>query len=143
MKQQMNIAVVKRIHNLKNKLSALPDLRIIWMSRTYRGKLHDKHICSHEKLWFPDSIRLWQDGGFLTYKPEAVTVQMSTCKPRGKELSREQKDQNKNICSFRVKVEHAIGGVKVFRIVKEHYRCYKLFFDDLVFEVACGLHNFK
>ncbi|KAA6307269.1 hypothetical protein EZS27_041064, partial [termite gut metagenome] len=29
------------------------------------------------------------------------------------------------------------------RIVKERYRCHKLFFDDLVFEIACGLHNFR
>jgi ADP-ribosylglycohydrolase len=27
--------------------------------------------------------------------------------------------------------------------VKERFRCHKLLFDDLVFEIACGLHNFK
>ncbi|KAA6305438.1 hypothetical protein EZS27_042908, partial [termite gut metagenome] len=33
--------------------------------------------------------------------------------------------------------------VKILRIVKERYRCHKLFFDDLGFEIACGLHNFR
>jgi hypothetical protein len=46
-------------------------------------------------------------------------------------------------CSFRVKVEHGIGRVKIFRIVKERYRCHKLFFDAPVFEIAWGLPDFK
>jgi hypothetical protein len=28
---------------------------------------------------------------------------------------------------FRVKVEHAVGRVKIFRMVKKRYRCHKLF----------------
>jgi hypothetical protein len=46
-------------------------------------------------------------------------------------------------CSFRVKVEHGIGRVKIFRIVKERYRCHKLFFDAPVFEIDWGLPDFK
>ncbi|KAA6344529.1 hypothetical protein EZS27_007844 [termite gut metagenome] len=68
---------------------------------------------------------------------------MPARKPRGKDLSQIQKQENKEISSFRVKVEHAIGRVKIFRIFKEYYRCHKLFFDDPVFEIACGLHNFR
>ena len=139
----MNIIAVKKTHNLKNNLLALPDLRILWLSSTYPGKVHDKHICDLEQPAFPKGIYLWQDGGFLGYNPENVTVKMPARKPRGKELTEEQKQENKRTCSFRVKVEHAIGRVKIFRIVKERFRCHKLFFDDLVFEIACGLHNFK
>jgi hypothetical protein len=68
---------------------------------------------------------------------------MPARKPRGRDLSLAQKQQNKEISSFRVKVEYAIGWVKIFRIVKERYPCHKLFFDDLVFEIVCGLHNFR
>jgi hypothetical protein len=143
MKWQMSIIVVKKTHSVKNNVLALPNLRIVWMSQTYDGKIHDKHICDRELLTFPQGIRLWQDGGFLGYNPGNVIIKMPVRKPRGKELTQEQKDKNKNICSFRVKVEHAIGRVKIFRIVKERYRCHKLFFEDLIFEVACGLHNFK
>ncbi len=65
-------------------------------------------------------------------------------KPRGKPLSDLQKaKKNKEISSFRVKVEHAIGRIKIFRIIKERFRYHKLFFDDLVFEIACGIHNFE
>ncbi|KAA6318790.1 hypothetical protein EZS27_031242 [termite gut metagenome] len=68
---------------------------------------------------------------------------MPTRKLGGGDLSLAQKQQNKEISSFRVKVEYAIGRVKIFRILKERYPCHKLFFDDLVFEIACGLHNFR
>lgn len=139
----MNTIAVKKTHNLKNNVLTLPNLRIVWMSQTYEGKIHDKHICDNENLRYPSGIRLWQDGGFLGYKPENVIIKMSIRKPRGKELTSLQRELNREISSFRVKVEHAIGRIKIFRIIKERYRCHKLFFDDLVFEIACGLHNFK
>lgn len=40
-------------------------------------------------------------------------------KPKGKQLSDAQKDENRKISGFRILVEHAIGGVKKYRIVKE------------------------
>jgi hypothetical protein len=109
----------------------------------YTGKTHDKHICDEEKLNLPSGIRLWQNGGFPGHKPKNVEVKMPIRKPGGKPLSDSQKAENKKIRSFRVKVEHGIGRVKIFRIVKERFRWHKLFFDDLVFEIASGIHNFK
>jgi hypothetical protein len=47
---------------------------------------------------------------------------MPTKKSKEKELIREQKDVNKAISSFRILVEHAIGGGKKCRIVKERFR---------------------
>ena len=64
-------------------------------------------------------------------------------KPKGKELTHAQKQENRKISSFRILVEHAIGGVKKCRIVKERFRCRKFGFDDLVMLIACGLHNFR
>ena len=68
---------------------------------------------------------------------------MPTKKPKGKELTQEQKRENKEISSFRILVEHAIGGVKRCRIVKERLRCTKFGFEDTVMLIACGLHNFR
>jgi hypothetical protein len=68
---------------------------------------------------------------------------MPTKKPKGKQLSDAQKEENRRISGFRILVEHAIGGVKKCRIVKERFRCRKFGFDDLVMLIACGLHNFR
>ncbi len=50
---------------------------------------------------------------------------------------------NRKIASIRIRVEHAISGVKRYRIVKDKLRNWKKGFCDLVMETCCGLHNFR
>ncbi|EDY95595.1 hypothetical protein BACPLE_01871 [Phocaeicola plebeius DSM 17135] len=50
---------------------------------------------------------------------------------------------DKKIFEIRIKVEHAIGGMKKGRIVKEQFRCHKFSFENMVILIACGLHNFR
>lgn len=135
--------MVKKTHNVKNNVLSLPDRRIIWLSKTYEGSVHDKKICDNRPLHLVSGINLWQDTGFQGHNPENVNVMMPTKKPKGKELSEDQKESNRSISSFRVLVEHAIGGAKRCRIVKDRFRCHKFGFDDLVMELACGLHNLR
>ena len=40
-------------------------------------------------------------------------------------------------------VEHAIAGIKRFRIVKDTLHNTQKGFADLVMETYCGLHNFR
>ena len=40
MRWQMTITAVNKTHNLKNNLHVLPNLRIVWLSSTYPGKVH-------------------------------------------------------------------------------------------------------
>ena len=137
------VTVVKKTHNVKNNLICNEKKRILWLSRTFDGSVHDKKIADEQPLRFPAGITLWQDTGFLGHNPENVTVKMPKKKPKGKELTQEQKQENRKISSFRIIVEHAIGAVKRCRIVKERFRCNKFGFDDLVMLIACGIHNFR
>ena len=59
------------------------------------------------------------------------------------ELTDEEKENNTKIASIRIRVEHAISGVKRYRIVKDKLRNWKKGFSDLIMEVCCGLHNFR
>jgi len=43
-------------------------------------------------------------------------------KPRGKELTDEEKAKNKVISSIRVRIEHVIGGIKRMRITTDKFR---------------------
>jgi len=128
---------------VKNNLLCNPQKRILWLSKTFDGSVHDKKIADEQPLRFPAGITLWQDTGFQGHNPQNVTVKMPAKKPKGRELTEEQKQENKKISSFRVLVEHAISGVKRCRIVKERFRCTKFGFDDTVMLIACGLHNFR
>ena len=134
--------MVKKKHCLKNNLICSLDKRILWLSQTYYGSVHDKKICDEQPLKLPSGIFIWQDTGFLGHNPENATVLMPQKKPKGKELSDEEKNLNKEISSIRIGVEHAIGGAKRWRVVKEVYRCRKFGFNHKVMLIACGLHNF-
>ncbi len=58
-------------------------------------------------------------------------------------MTRWQKRRNRKLSRVRVRVEHAIAGVKRSRIVKDCLRNTKEGFSDLVMVVACGLHNLR
>ena len=130
-------------------LIADPDKRILYLSQTYEGSVHDKRVADEEALDFGadhphrQTLELLQDLGFQGYKPKGVVVLQPMKKPRGGQLTDEQKTANRAISRQRVVVEHAIGGLKIWRIVKEQIRswCHRL--RDRVMELACGLHNFR
>ena len=50
---------------------------------------------------------------------------------------------NRIISGVRIRVEHALAGVKRCRIVKDVFRNTRPGFSDLVMEVACALHNLR
>lgn len=50
---------------------------------------------------------------------------------------------NRIISNVRIKVEHAIAGVKRCRIVKDIFRNTLPGMSDVVIEIACALHNLR
>ena len=62
---------------------------------------------------------------------------------RRRELTEVEKLTNCKLSQVRVRVEHAISGVKRSRIVKDVFRNTKDNFSDLVMVIACGLHNLR
>ncbi len=134
----------KKKHTVKNNLIVgVKDRLVKYLSKTYEGKKHEKTICDEEEPTYPKGSQLLKDTGFQGYEPEDVATQQPKKKPKGKELLQEDKEQNTLISKVRVVVEHVISGVKRLRIVKETFRNTKQKFDDLVMEIACGLHNLR
>ena len=64
-------------------------------------------------------------------------------KPKGRELTGTEKKANRQLAKLRVRVEHALAGVKRSRIVKDVFRNKKPGLSDASMEVACGLHNLR
>lgn len=128
---------------MKNNLIVDLEERLVrYLSRTYAGRVHDKRICDEEDYTFPP-CGLFQDTGFQGFAPEHVCTYQPKKKPRGGELTAEEKAENQLISSIRILVEHVMAGVKRCRIVHDVFRNTKAQFDDLVMEIACGLHNFR
>ena len=134
----------KKTHTVKNNLIVtMGKKRVEYLGYTWEGKKHDKKICDAEGHEFPEGSTLYKDTGYQGYEPTGVHTRQPKKKPRGRELTAQEKEQNSLISSMRIVVEHVICGVKRCRIVKDVFRNTRDKFADLVMEIACGLHNFR
>jgi len=134
----------KKRHTVKNNvIVSVEGRKAGYLSGTYEGKKHDKKICDEENPVFPKGTILLKDTGFQGYEPEGVGTRQPRKKPRGGELSVGEKVGNSLISGVRIVAEHVISGVKRCRIVKEKFPDTKNNFDDIVMEIACGLHNLR
>ena len=143
-KQREYYSGKKKKHTIKNNLVVHPESRrICYLSPTVPGKKHDKKLADETKMTFPLNTILEQDTGYQGYQPEGVLILQPKKKPKGKELTVSDKFINKAISSARILVENIISGIKRCHIVKDVFRNKKDGFDDLVMEIACGLHNLR
>lgn len=120
-----------------------PGGKILYLSDTYEGSVHDKKICDEEPFEFLQEIELLQDLGYQGHAPDNAVIQMPVKSSKNRKLTEEDKKENRLKSSRRVAIEHAISGVKRCRIVKDVFRYRRYGYDDLVMELACGLHNLR
>ena len=130
-------------HTVKNNLLIDLTCRILFLTPTVEGKMHDKKLADQTKYTLPPQSCLSQDNGFQGFSQDGVAILQPKKKPKGKSLSDLDKDVNQWHASLRIRIEHAIGGVQRMRIVKDKLRNHKDGFRDLVMELCCGLHNFR
>jgi hypothetical protein len=87
------------------------------------GKTHDFAMFKDSAVGvLPENIFILGDSGYqgiLDYFGNALTPYKAT---KNNPLTPEQKSFNKMIGKLRVKVEHVIRRLKIFRICKETYR---------------------
>ena len=113
------------------------------LSVTSEGKKHDKTLADEQAYPFPKGTKLGQDTGFQGYAPANTIILQPTKKPKGRELTAQQKADHRHIAQQRSGVEHALGGVKIFRIVTDVFRNFRNGFADAVMVITCGLHNLR
>lgn len=128
---------------VKNVLLAAANACIPFLSDTYEGSCHDKPIADQTPYPLAEGSELLQDLGFVGFTLAGVQITQPHKKPRGQELTDEQKAENRVIAQRRVLIEHIICSIKRCRIVKDTIRLWKDTARDMVMAVCCGLHNFR
>jgi len=128
---------------VKNLLLINAPLTILFLSETTEGRVHDKRMADATPYPLPAGSQLLQDLGFLAFTLPEVETLMPTKKPRGQELTPEQKAANQVLASRRVRIEQVNSSVKRCRIVKDTLRLVKKGVRDLVMEICCALHNLR
>ena len=117
--------------------------RILYLSETTEGKEHDKTILIESDLNFKEEIEAFVDLAYKGLAMKNVIIIIPDKKPKNKELTAEQKASNKEKSKIRVRIEHAISGVKRLHILKHKLRIKKYEQHDLVMLLGCSLHNFR
>ncbi len=111
----------KKRHTLKSQIVTDQKGEILDLNAGHRGPKADLKL--YEETPLPQEIA---DKPRLADKAYADSKHPEICtphkKPKGGELTEEQKAQNKEISSKRVVVEHAIRRVKGWRVVRDEYR---------------------
>lgn len=157
-KQKEDYSGKKKHHTKKNVILTNPrNRKIIYLSPSYGGKHHDKKILDDSFETGPsknggppginhgvyDDINLGLDLGFLGYTFTGIKPILPKKKLKGKDLSEVDRSQNTSFSKLRIKVEHAIAGIKINRSVADIYRNTKAGVDDKLINIACGLHNLR
>lgn len=143
-KQKARYSGKKKRHTRKNIILTNPNsTEVIFLGETHDGTMHDKKALDQEELETAIPVKLGVDLGFEGLEIGNVQIVLPWKKPRGKELTDVQKQQNTCFARRRIRVEHAIAGIKRNRSVQDIYRNIKEGTDDLFMTIACGLHNLR
>ncbi len=144
--QKENYSGKKKRHTGKILVVTNEEDRIIGITTAYVGKSHDFGMMKEENLaeMIPSETIVYVDTGFegIENLKEDIQVRKPKKKPKGRRLNGGEKLKNRIISKKRVKVEHAIGGMKRFRIVSDIFRGINRSMD-VAFEIAAGLWNLR
>lgn len=150
----------KKAHTLKTQVVTDGDHHILAISTPVPGATHDKPLCDAlrtlERL--PDGVEASADKGYqgLAAQVESVavcdlatreerqhprlTAQTPFKKPRGGEVTEEQRQFNRALGAVRIRVEHCLGWLKHWAILATRFRCAHDCYTTIM-GVVCGLVN--
>ena len=111
----------KKRHTLKTEYVVTAKGRIASVSPSYPGSHHDLTVRRAEPS-LPKKAHLYGDSAYQGYDKEHQNIDFPYKKPKDGELNDEEKEYNRGLSGFRVRVEHRIGRIKRFRIVSDRYR---------------------
>lgn len=133
----------KKINTKKNIILTDEKKKILFLTPTKSARRHDKRLADKVSIfeYIPEHIAIWLDTGFQGVIKQHLNTLIPKKATKGKPLTREDKESNRIISSFRVIVEHAIAGIKRFGVIANTLRNRKKYFEDIVMELACGIWN--
>ena len=130
----------KKRHALKTQIITDQKGRISDVSSGHRGPKADVKIWNETQL--PEDIREKPKIGDKAYVGAIKDTETPKKKPKGGELSEEEKAENRRISQQRIVVEHGVRKVKTFRVVRDEYRLAQGIFPSVV-AVVVGLLQFS
>jgi transposase len=158
--QRRHYSGKKQQHTLKTQLVTDDDHHILAISAAVPGAAHDKTLCDGVRTLdrLPDGAAADADKGYQGLAAQVerlavgdvatrterqvprLTVRIPHKKPKGGELTEEQRAFNHQIGQRRIRVEHCIGWLKNWAIIATRFRCAHALYATIM-QTVCGLVN--
>lgn len=134
----------KKHHTVKNQLLVHPKTKkILAISKTVEGKRSDKTLFIDDPLYtvLPPEAKGMADKAYIGIEHPFLTWTIPKKKPRGKELSIEEKENNRQISKIRIYVEHPNAYMKHFNILSNRFRN-RIENTELPIKTIAAIYNF-
>lgn len=140
-KRKKSYSGKKRTNTMKTEIVIEEDGRILSVSKSYRGRISDFRIRKQEK-YLPINSMKYADSGYQGWQKLQSNIIIPYKKYRKKPLTPEQKEHNRQLASFRMRVENKIREIKIFKIMSNVYRNFQKKYN-LRFNIIAGIVNLK
>ena len=150
----------KQAHTLKTQVATDGDHHLKAISVAFPGAGHDKAVSDRVQTIarLPDGCEADADKGYQGLAAQVpsvavcdpltgevhvlprLSVQTPFKKPKGQELTDDQKAFNRALGAIRVRVEHCIGWAKNWAILATRFRCDHAIYTP-IFRTICGFVN--
>ena len=114
----------------------------ILTTRFCKGAKHDFALFKESAIHLQEETWYVVDSGYQGLQKKHAQCCLPNKKPKNKPLPEEHAKENAAIASFRVKVEHVIRSLKIWRILKETYRNRRKRYS-LRFNLIAAIFNFE
>jgi hypothetical protein len=131
----------KKAHTIKTEIVIETSGKIISVSRSHKGRTHDFRIRKGEKILPPSAIK-YGDSGYQGWQKIQSHVLIPYKRYPKKPLTPEQKKHNRELASFRMRVENKFRELKIFKILSDVYRNFQKKIH-MRFNIIAGLVNLK
>ena len=131
----------KKQHTIKKEIQITEKGRIVSTSKPHPGRDHDFEVRKRGSP-LPGHCRAYADSGYQGLDKLHNATEIPYKKPKRGQLSKEEKEYNRALSSFRIRVENKIRELKIFRIIGEKYRNKRKGYG-LKFNIVAGIVNFR
>ncbi len=131
----------KKRHTLKTEIRTTLKGRIIHVSKSRPGSVHDYNLHKQEPPLHPKS-RTFVDSGYQGLGNLHAETELPYKETKTKKLDREEKEYNRALSRIRVTIENILGDIKTFRILADRYRNKRKRYN-VKFKIIAGIVNLK
>jgi hypothetical protein len=134
----------KKMTTRKTIVGVTENKRILFMTPTKSGRRHDKRLTDKFSVveHVPSEVTVWADTGFQGIQKIHENRLIPKKASKNHPITPEERQENRVISHFRIKVEHALAGMKRMNAASDIYRNHLPNLDDTFSLLSSGIWNF-